>query len=202
MKTFRDFILEARRFVPKDEAQAKFDQLPPEEQAIRTLRNSGTNRGGWGTKLKSSLKNQRQRRKERIVQATGPQTPKEAGRTQTKYDLARSRGQDVHHNVEIETSAKEFKNLSPEQIEAKKKEDAKKGRYHGDDRRNLVLGNKGVDLDAPGFSHGAFHQFERGNRKKLNDIQTAISPQRAYVVLINKRRREKRAREREQQNQG
>ena len=66
MKTFREFITEVRRFVTKAEAQAKFDKLPPEEQEKRVLRNSGKNYGGWGTKLKDSLKNQQKKRRENL----------------------------------------------------------------------------------------------------------------------------------------
>ena len=66
MKTFREFITEVRRFVSKDEAQAKLDKLPPEEKEKRVLRNSGKNYGGWGTKLKDSLKNQQKKRRENL----------------------------------------------------------------------------------------------------------------------------------------
>lgn len=66
MKTFREFIAEVRRFVTKAEAQAKFDKLPPEEQEKRTLRNSGKDYGGWGTKMKDSLKKQQKERKKNL----------------------------------------------------------------------------------------------------------------------------------------
>ena len=66
MKTFREFITEVRRFVTKAEAQAKFDKLPPEEQEKRTLRNSGKDYGGWGTKMKDSLKKQQKERKKNL----------------------------------------------------------------------------------------------------------------------------------------
>ena len=69
MKIFTDFIAEARkerRFVTKAEAQAKFDKLPPEEQEIRVLRNAGQKHGGWGTKMKYSLKKQQKKRFETL----------------------------------------------------------------------------------------------------------------------------------------
>ena len=66
MKTFREFIAEVRRFVTKAEAQAKFDKLPPEEQEKRTLRNSGKDYGGWGTKMKDSLKKQQKERRKNL----------------------------------------------------------------------------------------------------------------------------------------
>ena len=74
-KTFKEFVeeaylIEARRFVTRDEAQAKFDKLSPEEREKRDLRNSGANHGGWGTKLKDSLKKQRKRRSQRLKPLT------------------------------------------------------------------------------------------------------------------------------------
>jgi hypothetical protein len=89
MKTFQEFIAEAyliegRRFVPKDEAQAKLDKMSPEEREKRSLRNSGANRGGWGTKLKDSLKKQKKRRSETL----NPLTKNEL-ESQAKKDLSR-----------------------------------------------------------------------------------------------------------------
>lgn len=88
-KTFEEFVseaylIEARRFVTKDEAQAKFDKLPPEEREKRELRNSGANQGGWGTKLKDSLKKQRKRRSQRLNPLTKDELETHAKRTLRK----------------------------------------------------------------------------------------------------------------------
>jgi len=88
-KTFKEFVeeaylIEGRRFVTKDEAQAKFDKLPPEEREKRDLRNSGANQGGWGTKLKDSLKKQRKRRSQRLNPLTKDELETQAKRTLRK----------------------------------------------------------------------------------------------------------------------
>lgn len=88
-KTFKEFVeesylIEGRRFVPKHEAQVKFDKMSPEEKEKRSLRNSGANHGGWGTKLKDSLKNQRKRRSKILNPLT-----KDELESQAKRDLSR-----------------------------------------------------------------------------------------------------------------
>jgi hypothetical protein len=89
MKTFKEFVeeaylIEGRRFVPKHEAQLKFDNMPPEERGKRSLRNAGAKYGGWGTKLKDSLGKQRKRRSEIL----NPLTQDEL-ESQAKRDLSR-----------------------------------------------------------------------------------------------------------------
>ena len=78
MKTYLQLIFESRvrKFVTKAEAQAKFDKLPPEEQEKRALRNSGKDYGGWGYKMKDSLKRQRVERKGRSDVHTDPNVMK------------------------------------------------------------------------------------------------------------------------------
>jgi hypothetical protein len=89
MKTFKKFVeeaylIEGRRFVPKHEAQVKFDKMSPEEREKRSLRNSGANHGGWGTKLKDSLEKQRKRRSKILNPLT-----KDELESQAKRDLSR-----------------------------------------------------------------------------------------------------------------
>ena len=88
-KTFKEFVeeaylIEGRRFVPKHEAQVKFDKMSPEEREKRSLRNSGANHGGWGTKLKDSLEKQRKRRSKILNPLT-----KDELESQAKRDLSR-----------------------------------------------------------------------------------------------------------------
>ena len=88
-KTFKKFVeeaylIEGRRFVPKHEAQVKFDKMSPEEREKRSLRNSGANHGGWGTKLKDSLEKQRKRRSKILNPLT-----KDELESQAKRDLSR-----------------------------------------------------------------------------------------------------------------
>jgi hypothetical protein len=197
MKTFKEFIEEAylteaktyTKTRSREEAE-KIRQSQEDPSAHRLKNRQSAEMPLWGIESREKRKGQAQRRDERIKSVTGTQTPEEQRRTAAKRRLAQERGKQVHHNVETETSAKEFAGLSPKQIEAKKKEDAKQGRFHGDDRRNLVLANPGKSTDSPGFSHTGYHAFERRNRKKLEDIKTAISPQRAFTTLTNKERKQ------------
>ena len=58
--------------------------MSPEEREKRSLRNSGANHGGWGTKLKDSLGKQRKRRSEILNPLT-----KDELESQAKRDLSR-----------------------------------------------------------------------------------------------------------------
>ena len=143
--------------------------------------------------LNQNLGEQQKEREEQkdLYQLQELKHQKNKEKQQKKRAIAKQKGKEVHHQTELERSAKEFKGLSPEQIEAKKKADAKKGKYHGEDRRNLTLANpSGTSTDSPGFHHSRYHAFERRNRGKLKDIETAISPSRAFTTLTNKERKQ------------
>jgi len=196
-KTFREFVEEAYiieakgqpTFSSREDLERHYGGIP---KGMVANNSTSAENPKWRLDPAEKRKEQARRREERRKAVTGTQTPEEQGRTAKKRALAKKRGKELHHQTEIETSAREFKGLSPEQIEAKKKADAKKGKYHGDDRRNLTLANpSGTSTDSSGFHHSRYHAFERRNRKKLKDIETAISPSRAFTTLVNKERREK-----------
>lgn len=197
LKTFKEFVEEA--YIIEAKGQPTFSSREDLERHYGgvpkgMVANNATSAENpkWRLVPAEKRKEQARRREERRKAVTGTQTPEEQRRTARKRELAKKRGKDLHHQTEIETSAKEFEGLSPKQIEAKKKADAKKGKYHGDDRRNLTLANpSGTSTDSPGFNHSRYHAFERRNRRKLRDIETAISPSRAFTTLVNKERREK-----------
>ena len=181
-------IEEQKFFSSRAELEKHYGGVPAEKYP----NNAGSSENPkWRLKPKSGGVAERTRRAERLVSITGTQTPEEQRKTAKKRTLAKQKGKEVHHQTELERSAKEFKGLSPEQIEAKKKADAKKGKYHGEDRRNLTLANpSGTSTDSPGFHHSRYHAFERRNRGKLKDIETAISPSRAFTTLTNKERKQ------------
>jgi len=89
-----------------------------------------------------------------------------------------------------------MKDMSPGDVLRHKKKQAQEKKYHGNDPKNLVVANKGpvskFKPQQPGFHHGKFHAFERGNRKKLEDIGNVITPMRAFTTLVNKVRRKTR----------
>jgi hypothetical protein len=158
LKTFKEFVEEAyiveakqTTFSSREDLERHYGGVP--EGMVANNSTSAEN-PKWRLVPAEKRKEQARRREERRRAVTGTQTPEEQGRTARKRELAKKRGKELHHQTEIETSAKEFEGLSPEQIEAKKKADAKQGKYHGDDRRNLTLANpSGTSTDSPGFHH-------------------------------------------------
>ena len=197
MKTLREFLEEAylsegqKHFSSKDELIQHHGGKLPEGSFIK---NRGTKeKPKYGLASVQSRENEKQRREERIKKATQQLTPKERRKVARKRRIARERGQEIHHAIEIETSGREMRNMSPGDILRYKKKQAKDKKYHGNDPRNLVVADKGpvsrFKPQKPGFHHGKFHAFERGNREKLKDIKDIISPMRAYTTLVNRERR-------------
>jgi len=75
--------------------------------------------------------------------------PKQKGRGDTKSTTIKGRGKEHHHLTPISQSAKEFKGLTPEQRREKREKDAKSGKFHGSDPRNIAQtdgpkGGKGI----------------------------------------------------------
>jgi hypothetical protein len=201
-KTFEEFVYEAylidegrqEHFSTKDELIQHHGGKLPDGTFIK---NRGTKESPrYGIASIQSREKEKQRREERIKQATGQLTPREKAKVERKRRLVRRRGAELHHATEIETSGKEMKDMSPGDVLRYKKKQEQEKRYHGNDPRNLVVANKGpvskFKPQQPGFHHGKFHAFERGNREKLKDISNAISPMRAFTTLVNKERRKTR----------
>jgi hypothetical protein len=199
-KTFKEFveestiIREGRHFSSKDELMKHHGGKLPDGTFIK---NRGTKEAPkYGLASVQSRENEKERREKRIKQATGQLTPGEKAKVERKRKLARRRGAELHHATEIETSGKEMKNMSPGDVLRHKKKQAQEKKYHGNDPKNLVVANKGpvskFKPQQPGFHHGKFHAFERGNRKKLEDIGNVITPMRAFTTLVNKVRRKTR----------
>jgi len=199
-KTFKEFveestiIREGRHFSSKDELMKHHGGKLPDGTFIK---NRGTKEAPkYGLASVQSRENEKERREKRIKQATGQLTPGEKAKVERKRKLARRRGAELHHATEIETSGKEMKDMSPGDVLRHKKKQAQEKKYHGNDPKNLVVANKGpvskFKPQQPGFHHGKFHAFERGNRKKLEDIGNVITPMRAFTTLVNKVRRKTR----------
>jgi hypothetical protein len=199
-KTFKEFveestiIREGAHFSSKDELMKHHGGKLPDGTFIK---NRGTKeKPKYGLASVQSRENEKERREKRIKQATGQLTPREKAKVERKRKLAKRRGAELHHGTEIETSGKEMDGMSPGDVLRYKKKQAQEKRYHGNDPRNLVVANKGsvskFKPQQPGFHHGKFHAFERGNREKLSDISNAITPMRAFTTLVNKERRKTR----------
>lgn len=199
-KTFREFVeqailvTEGRHFSSKDDLLKHHGGKLPQGTFIK---NRGTKENPkYGLASVQAREKHKQDREERTKKATGQLTPREKAKVEYKHKLSAKRRGEVHHATEIETSGKEMKDMSPGDVLRYKKKQAKEKRYHGNDPRNLVVANKGpvskFKPQQPGFHHGKFHAFERGNREKLKDIGNAITPMRAYTTLVNKARRKTR----------
>jgi hypothetical protein len=199
-KTFKEFVEEAtiisegKHFSSKDDLLKHHGGKLPQGTFIK---NRGTKESPkYGLASIQSREKHKQDREERTKKATGQLTPREKAKVEYKHKLSAKRRGEVHHATEIETSGKEMKDMSPGDVLRYKKKQAKEKRYHGNDPKNLVVANKGpvskFKPQQPGFHHGKFHAFERGNREKLKDIGNAITPMRAYTTLVNKARRKTR----------
>lgn len=199
-KTFKEFVEEAiiisegRHFSSKDELIKHHGGKLPDGTFIK---NRGTRENPkYGIASVQAREKHKQDREERTKKATGQLTPREKAKVESKHRLSAKRRGEVHHATEIETSGKEMKDMSPGDVLRYKKEQAKDKKYHGNDPKNLVVANKGpvskFKPQQPGFHHGKFHAFERGNRSKLKDIDNVISPMRAFTTLVNKERRKTR----------
>ena len=199
-KTFKEFVEEAiiisegRHFSSRDELIKHHGGKLPEGTFIK---NRGTKENPrYGIASSQAREKHKQDREERTKKATGQLTPREKAKVESKHRLSAKRRGEVHHATEIETSGKAMKDMSPGDVLRYKKEQAKDKKYHGNDPKNLVVANKGpvskFKPQQPGFHHGKFHAFERGNRKKLEDIGNVITPMRAFTTLVNKARRKTR----------
>lgn len=199
-KTFKEFveesylIIEGRHFSTREELVKHHGGKLPEGTFIK---NRGTKENPrYGIASIQAREKHKQDREERTKKATGQLTPREKAKVERKHTLARKRGAEVHHGTEIETSGKEMEGMSPGDVLRYKKKQAQEKRYHGNDPKNLVVANKSpvskFKPQQPGFHHGKFHAFERGNRRKLEDISNVITPMRAFTTLVNKARRKTR----------
>lgn len=197
MKTFSQFLQEAqsfgkgRHFSTKDELLQHVGGKLPNGTFIKNR--GSTENPQYGLASRSSREKSSQKREERIGMTTGQLTPREKRKVQRKRQLAKQRGKEVHHATEIETSAREMENMSPGERLRHNAKQAKQHKYSGDNPKNLVLANKGSVKDfkpeQPGFHHGKYHAFERKHRSKLKDVETAVSPIRAFTTLVNKERK-------------
>jgi hypothetical protein len=174
MKTFWEFLEETQshrkhpHFSSKDDLLKHYGGKLPSGTFIK-------NRGSkeipqYGLASVKSRKDASKRRDDRIKMTTGQLTPEQNRQVQIKRDRAKRDGKEVHHATEIETSAREMKNMSPGEI-------ANKG----------SVGE--FKPTQPGFHHSKYHAFERKHRSKLKELENAISPMRAFTTLVNKERK-------------
>jgi len=173
MKTFKEFILEVNR--PEqgsdeeksrwDKLKARHDAMSPEERASRIIGTLGRDKDGhqrYGFKKKSSRTGQQTNRASRLADVDSDLDSNQKQRGDKKATIIKGRGKEHHHLTPISQSAKEFKGLTPEQRKVKRERDAKGGKFHGSDPRNLAQtdgpkGGKGV----PHRGEGGYHSNQK-----------------------------------------
>ena len=179
MKIFREFmyeccvILEVNRpesgnDVEKarwDRVKASLDAMSPEEKASRIIGTLGRDKDGhqrYGTKKKSSRTGQQTNRASRLADVDSDLDSNQKQRGDKKASIIKGKEKEHHHLTPISQSAKEFKGLTPEQRKAKREKDAKGGKFHGSDPRNLAQtdGPKG-GTGVPHRGEGGYHSRQR-----------------------------------------
>jgi hypothetical protein len=175
MKTFKEFILEVNR--PEngsdkeksrwDKIKARHDAMSPEEKASRIIGILGRDKDGhqrYGFKNKLSRFNQQKNRASRLADIDSDLDPKQKQRGDKKASLIKGRGKEHHHLTSISQSAKEFRGLPPEQRREKREKDAKFGKFHGSDPRNIAQTN------GPKGGKGIPHRGDSGYHSRQKPV--------------------------------
>lgn len=187
-KTFGEFMCECYVVVEvnrpesgNDLEKARWDKVrasidardkPGDYMISSTGRDKDGNRT-YGSKKDSSRQEQGKRRRSRLADVDSDLDPKQKSRGDAKATTIKGRGKEHHHLTQISQSAKEFKGLTPEQRREKREKDAKFGKFHGSDPRNIAQtdgpkGGKGI----PHRGAGGYHSSQKpvGKGGSIQDI--------------------------------
>jgi hypothetical protein len=146
-----------------DKVKASLDSKEnPSDYIIGTIGRDSNGIQRYGLKKKSSRTSQQQNRSSRLADVDSDLDPKQKSRGDKKASIIKGRGKEHHHGTSISQSAKEFKGLTPEQRREKREKDAKFGKFHGSDPRNLIQtdgpkGGKGI----PHRGVGGYHSSQK-----------------------------------------
>ena len=174
MKTFQEFLFEARRDtglrgLRHGLASSKSDAISrglrffkPEDGKIREIRNYGSqSKPGGNVRNYETMVAQRARRRERMHDVTPPDYQNHQAFAKKSIQATR-RGMDLHHMTPIHVSAKIKASMSDDEWQQRLKDDEAKGVYHGNHPRNLAL-TKRMGEKGPGISHSqTIHTPRRG----------------------------------------
>jgi hypothetical protein len=187
MKTFKEFILEVNR--PEkgsDEEKRRWDKVKaildtrdnPSQFYIGALGRDKNGVQTYGTKSKDAKENQLKNRASRLANIDSDLDAEQKQRGDKKIKLIKTkgkykdedgkeytgRGKEHHHLTKISDSAKEFAGLSPEERQAKREKDAKAGKFHGSDPRNIA------QTDGPEGGTGIPHRGEGGYHSRQKAV--------------------------------
>jgi len=139
----------------------------------------------YGTKKKSSRTGQQTNRASRLADVDSDLDSNQKQRGDKKASVIKGRGKEHHHLTPISQSAKEFKGLTPEQRRAKREKDAKGGKFHGSDPRNLA------QTDGPKGGTGVPHRGEVGYHSRQRAVGKGGSIQdfgsEAEIVAVKRK---------------
>ena len=181
MKTFKEFVEEAyilevnRPESGSYEEKARWDRQNARRIALNNPSSKiigiiGRDKKGiqrYGLKDAERRRQQRKNRSSRLADIDSDLDPDLKKRGDKKISLIgpgdknasppiQGRGKEANHLTPISQSAKEFKGLSPEERKVKKDNDAKGGKFHGSDPRNIA------QTDGPEGGTGIPHRGEGG----------------------------------------
>ena len=184
MKTFKEFVEEAyilevnRPESGSDEEKARWDRQNarrialnnPSSKIIGIIGRDKKAIQRYGLKDAARRRQQQKNRASRLAYIDSDLDPEQNKRGNKKIKLIKTkgtykdedgrertgRGKEAHHLTSISQSYKELKGLSPEERKVKKDNDAKGGKFHGSDPRNIA------QTDGPEGGTGIPHRGEGG----------------------------------------
>lgn len=171
-----------------DKVKARHDAMSPEEKDSRIIGTLGRDSRGiqrYGFKNKSSRTGQQTNRASRLSDVDSDLDSNQKQKGDKKANIIKGRGKEHHHLTPISQSAKEFRGLSPEQRKAKREKDAKGGKFHGSDPRNLA------QTDGPKGGSGVPHRGEGGYHSRQRAVGRGGSIQdfgsEAEIVAVKRK---------------
>jgi hypothetical protein len=216
MKTFKEFVEEAyilevnRPESGSPEEQARWDRQNARRIALNNPSSKiigiiGRDKNGiqrYGLKDAARRRQQQKNRASRLAYIDSDLDPEQNKRGNKKIKLIKTkgtykdedgrertgRGKEAHHLTSISQSYEELKGLSPEERKVKKDNDAKGGKFHGSDPRNIA------QTDGPEGGTGIRHRGEGGYHSRQKPVGTGGSIQNIGSVtqIVAARRRVKR----------
>ena len=182
MKSFREFVVEVNR--PEngsDEEKRRWDRVKASLDAKDNPSSfiigvGGRDKNGiqrYGLKKADSRNQQGKNRASRLKDVDSDLDSNLKTRGDQKRDVIVGRGKEHHHLTSISQSSKEFWGMSPEERREKREKDAKFGKFHGSDPRNLAQtdGPKG-GTGIPHRGEGGYHSRQKavGKGGSIQDI--------------------------------
>ena len=207
MKTFREFIIEARPESPHhtdgdraayDAVRSRYDAMSPQERLTKIIgvggRDKKTGIQKYGFKNKKSRQNQQTRKRD----LTDPDDMKQGNKKEKKL---KSVGLETHHITPLHYSAKLKASMSPEQWAERVKSDAEQGVYHGHHHKNLmgtVVSKTPERFRRTGILHrtGGAHELEA----KTSDLYSSAISHKDILSAAQRIEMRKKAEERKNQS--